>query len=63
MAIFVDENTRLVVQGMSNRQIAEHLGIGPATAKTHVENLMKKLGVSDRTQAAVWAVYSGVIEP
>lgn len=57
------EVLRLIVQGMSNRQIAEHLGIGPATAKTHVENVMRKLGVSDRTQAAVWAVYSGVIEP
>jgi len=57
------EVLRLMVQGMSNRKIAEYLGIGPATAKTHVENVMKKLGVSDRTQAAVWAVYSGTIEP
>ena len=57
------EVLRLLVQGMSNPQIAELLGIKQATAKTHVENVIKKLGVSDRTQAAVWAVYSGTIEP
>jgi DNA-binding NarL/FixJ family response regulator len=53
----------LVVQGLTNRQIAELLCISQATVKTHVENIIEKLGVSDRTQAAVWAVRAGVAEP
>jgi RNA polymerase sigma factor (sigma-70 family) len=53
----------LVVQGLTNKQIAELLGISQATVKTHVENIIEKLGVSDRTQAAVWAVRAGVAGP
>jgi DNA-binding NarL/FixJ family response regulator len=50
----------LIVQGLTNKQIAEALCISQATVKTHVENLIEKLGVADRTQAAVWAVRAGV---
>jgi len=50
----------LVAQGLTNRQIAGVLGVGRTTVKTHVEHILAKLGVSDRTQAAVWAVRSGV---
>ena len=54
------ETLSLVAQGLTNEQIARVLGISRATVKTHVENIIKKLGVSDRTQAAVWAVRSGI---
>ena len=54
------ETLNLVAQGLTNEQIAGILGISRATVKTHVENIIRKLGVSDRTQAAVWAVRSGL---
>ncbi len=44
-----------VARGMTNKEIARDLGIGPGTVKTHVERLIAKLGVADRTQAAVFA--------
>jgi NarL family two-component system response regulator LiaR len=49
----------LIAEGMSNLQIAEKLGIGEKTVKTHVRSILAKLGVSDRTQAAVLAWKSG----
>lgn len=45
----------LVAQGQTNKEIARDLGIGPGTVKAHVEKLIAKLGVADRTQAAVFA--------
>lgn len=45
----------LVSQGMTNKEIARTLTISPATVKAHVERIIAKLGVSDRTQAAVVA--------
>lgn len=45
----------LVSQGMTNKEIARSLAISPATVKAHVERIIAKLGVSDRTQAAVLA--------
>ncbi len=45
----------LIAEGLSNMAIAERLGIGEATVKTHVGNLLSKLELTDRTQAAVWA--------
>lgn len=51
----------LLVQGMSNPQIAQELVISRATAKTHVERIIGKLGVSDRTQAALRAIESGLV--
>jgi DNA-binding NarL/FixJ family response regulator len=53
----------LVVQGLTNRQIGQVLAVSPATIRTHVQNIIGKLGVSDRTQAAVWAVRSGIAGP
>ena len=50
------EVLRLVSQGRSNRQIAARLNITQATVRTHVSHILAKLGVSDRVQAAVWAV-------
>lgn len=53
----------LIAEGLSNRRIAERLGIGEKTVKTHVSNLLSKLEVSDRTQAAVFAWRSGLKQP
>ncbi len=50
-----DEVLVLVAQGMTNKEIARQLAISPATVKAHVERIIAKLGVSDRTQAAVVA--------
>ena len=52
---------RLVAYGQTNREIADTLGLTSSTAKTHVEHLIAKLGVSDRTQAAVKAVELGLV--
>ncbi|MDY7098220.1 MAG: response regulator transcription factor [Pseudomonadota bacterium] len=46
----------LVAEGLTNKEIARELDISPATVKVHVERLIGKLGVADRTQAAVLAV-------
>ncbi len=51
----------LMAEGMTNQQIAEQLIVSPTTVKTHVQNILQKLGVSDRTQAAVYAVRCGLI--
>jgi DNA-binding NarL/FixJ family response regulator len=48
--------------GRPNRQVAEELFISPLTAKRHVENIIAKLGVSDRTQAVVRALEMGMLE-
>lgn len=45
----------LLAEGCSNLQIAERLQIGESTVKTHVGNVLGKLDLSDRTQAAIWA--------
>jgi NarL family two-component system response regulator LiaR len=45
----------LIAEGLSNQAIAEQLQIGEATVKTHVGNVLAKLELADRTQAAVWA--------
>ena len=54
------ETLTLVAEGLSNQMIAERLGIGEKTVKTHVSNVLGKLNVSDRTQAAVFAWKSGM---
>ena len=43
----------LVAEGLTNKEIARRLAVSPATVKAHVERIIAKLGVSDRTQAAV----------
>lgn len=56
------EVLRLMATGLSNRDIAPLLFIGESTVKTHVANVISKLGVSDRVQAAVWAARNGLME-
>jgi DNA-binding NarL/FixJ family response regulator len=41
---------------LTNKEIAQALGISYETVKEHVQHILRKIGVSDRTQAAVWAV-------
>jgi two-component system, NarL family, response regulator LiaR len=53
----------LVGRGFSNKRIAKELGIAEKTVKTHVGHVLAKLGVTDRTQAAVVAVRSGIVGP
>jgi DNA-binding NarL/FixJ family response regulator len=50
----------LVGEGKSNREIAMHLVITERTARTHVSNVLRKLGLSSRTQAALWAAREGL---
>lgn len=47
--------------GLSNKEIAQALSISYETVKEHVQHVLRKLGVSDRTQAAVWAVRNGLV--
>jgi DNA-binding NarL/FixJ family response regulator len=47
--------------GLSNKEIAQALAISYETVKEHVQHVLRKLGVSDRTQAAVWAVRKGLV--
>jgi DNA-binding NarL/FixJ family response regulator len=51
---------RLLGEGESNKGIAAALGIGERTARTHVSNILAKLGLRSRTQAALWAAREGV---
>jgi NarL family two-component system response regulator LiaR len=51
---------RLVARGMENAEIAETLNISPRTAKNHVSNILTKLGVPGRVQAAIYAVRRGL---
>jgi DNA-binding NarL/FixJ family response regulator len=50
----------LVARGLSNRQIADSLVISERTARTHVSNILGKLGVASRTQAALLAIREGI---
>jgi DNA-binding NarL/FixJ family response regulator len=51
---------RLVAMGLSNQEIADSLAISIETVKEHVQNLLRKLSLGDRTQAAVWAIRHGI---
>jgi len=51
----------LIVKGHGNKQIAYQLGIAEHTVKNHVKNILSKLGVEDRTQAATAAIQRGII--
>jgi DNA-binding NarL/FixJ family response regulator len=50
-----EEVLRLVATGLANKQIARRLGISERTVKAHLTNVFQQLGVTDRTQAALWA--------
>jgi len=50
----------LIATGRSNREIARHLTVAEKTVKTHVSSVLMKLGVQDRTQAALYAVRNGL---
>jgi DNA-binding NarL/FixJ family response regulator len=47
--------------GLSNKEIAQSLTISVETVKEHVQNILRKIAVGDRTQAAVWAVRRGLV--
>ena len=56
------EILRMVAEGKANKQIAAELVISERTARTHVSNILRKLNLSSRTQAALWAVREGVAQ-
>jgi DNA-binding NarL/FixJ family response regulator len=53
---------RLVAGGKPNKEIATELAISERTARTHVSRVLRKLGLSSRTQAALWAVREGLVD-
>ena len=52
----------LIAQGRNNREIAEKMVVSESTVKTHVSNVLNKLGLEDRTRAAIWALKHGLGE-
>jgi DNA-binding NarL/FixJ family response regulator len=48
--------------GLTNKEIAQALDISYETVKEHVQHVLRKIGVTDRTQAAVWSVRKGLVE-
>jgi DNA-binding NarL/FixJ family response regulator len=54
------EVLRQIVQGLTNKEVAQTLHISYETVKEHVQHILRKVGVSDRTQAAVWAIRKGL---
>lgn len=56
------EVLKLITEGLFNKEIAYHLSISEKTVKNHVSNIFKKISVSDRTQAAVYAIRNNIVE-
>jgi len=56
------ELLRLLAQGRRNREIAQTLFISEKTVRNHVSNIMRKTGLQDRTQVALWAVGAGIVK-
>ncbi len=50
------EVLKYLSSGLTNKEIAQSLNISYETVKEHVQHILRKIGVTDRTQAAVWAV-------
>ena len=55
------EVLRQLALGLTNKEIAQALSISYETVKEHVQHILRKVGVSDRTQVAVWAVRKGLV--
>lgn len=55
------EVLQLVAQGLANKQIAKTLAVSDKTVKTHVSNILAKVGAADRTQAAIYAMRRGLV--
>ena len=55
------EVLKMIASGAFNKEIASTLNISERTVKNHVSNIFKKIGVSDRTQAAVFAIKNDII--
>lgn len=55
------EVLRYLALGLTNKELAQNMGISQDTVKEHVQNVLRKIGVADRTQAAVWAVRNGLV--
>ena len=55
------EVLKQLANGLTNKEIALSLGISYETVKEHVQHILRKIGVSDRTQAAVWAVRKNLV--
>lgn len=60
--LFEREVLQLMAQGLSNREIGEKLFISEKTVKNHVTNILQKLNVADRTQAALFAIKHRLVE-
>ena len=54
---------RLVAQGHSNAEVAAELHVSVSTVRTHVRNILTKIGALDRTQAVVWAYEHRIVAP
>ena len=50
----------MVVEGLANKQIAHRLSISEKTVKAHLTSVFRQIGVTDRTQAALWAERNGI---
>ena len=55
------EILKILATGATNKQISQDLGISAETVKEHVQHLLRKIGVTDRTQAAVWAARNDLL--
>lgn len=56
------EVLKLITEGLFNKEIAYNLSISEKTVKNHVSNIFRKISVSDRTQAAVYAIRNNIVE-
>jgi DNA-binding NarL/FixJ family response regulator len=56
------EVLKLIAQGLANKEIAQRLAISPKTVKNHINNILSKLHLYDRTQATLYAIRSGLVK-